>query len=119
MRKIVVLSIALALGGCATSRLTLDTTVSRNALLGVESAYGIALSGERTYKKLCQTHAVTGSCRTIVAQLQAADRTAIQSIHAAVAFVKTYPNVDASNVIGAANTAVYQLQSILTSNGVQ
>lgn len=118
MKKVIVLTLALALGGCATSRLNLSTTVSMNSLLGVEAAYGVALSGERAYKRLCASHAVTGSCRTVVASLQAADRTAIQAIHSARDFIKTYPTVDAFNAISAASAAVGQLQLILTANGV-
>jgi hypothetical protein len=111
-------AIAATLGGCATlPSLSLNTTVSRNTILGIESAYGVALSGERTYKQLCKTHAVTGSCRTVVAQLQAADLKAIGAIRYAITFVKTYPTVDATNVISAAVTAVGDLQTILNSAG--
>jgi hypothetical protein len=87
-------------------------------LLGVESAYGIALSAERTYKQLCRSHAITGSCRTVVVQLQAADQRAIVAIRSAVAFVKTYPTIDATNAIGAATQAVAELQTLLNATGV-
>lgn len=119
MKKVIVLVLGLTLAGCAGSlpALNLKTTVSMNALLSVEAAYGVALSGERTYKRLCATKAITGSCRGIVVQLQAADRTAIQSIHSARDFIKAYPTVDATNFISAASTAVGQLQGILTANG--
>lgn len=109
------------LGGCAKSlpTLNLSTTVSLNTLLGVEAAYGVALQGERTYKKLCQTHSIATTCFTVVKQLQATDRTAIQAIHSARDFIKSYPTVDPTNYISAAITAVHQLQAILTANGVQ
>lgn len=121
MKKLLIpIAFALALAGCAGGlpTLNLQTTVSMNSLLGVEAAYGVALSGERTYKRLCISHAVTGSCRTVVASLQAADRTAIQSIHSARDFIQAYPTIDPTNLISAASTAVGQLQSILTVNGV-
>ena len=120
MRKIfTTICLTVSLAGCAGSlpQLNLRTTVSMNALLSVEAAYGVALTGERTYKKLCATKAITGSCRGIVVRLQAADRTAIQSIHSARDFIKAYPTVDATNFISAASSAVGQLQSILTQNG--
>lgn len=119
MRKLV-LVLSLLLAGCAGTlpSLNLNTTVSRNTLLGIESAYGIALSGERTYKNLCKSKAITGSCKTIVVQLQAADKKAIQAIRDAVRFMEAYPTVDSSNVLQAAQNAVAQLQSILSTNGV-
>jgi hypothetical protein len=121
MRKLLIpIVLALALAGCAGGlpTLNLQTNVSMNGLLSVEAAYGVALSGERTYKQLCISHSVTGSCRTIVVSLQAADRTAIQTIHSARDFIRAYPTVDPTNLISAASTAVGQLQSILTANGV-
>lgn len=120
MKRILAVAVlGLTLIGCSAGpKLNLSTTVSLNALLSVEAAYGVALSGERTYKKLCQSHAVTGSCVTIVASLQAADRTAIQTIHSARDFITAYPTVDATNLISAASTAVGQIQSILNTNGV-
>lgn len=112
--------LSLALAGCAGTlpKLNLSTTVSLNTLLAIESAYGVALSGERTYKRLCQSGAITGSCRTVVAQLQAADIRAVDAIRSAVAFIKSYPTVDATNVIGAATTAIGELQALLNSTGV-
>lgn len=118
--------LSLSLAGCATSSVKLNTTVSLNTLLGAESAYGIALSAERAYKRLplCQTGTVATALnpcaqRSIVVKLQAADRQAISAINAANAFIKTYPTVDASNVISAAESAVGTLQTILSSSGVK
>lgn len=112
--------LALALAGCAGTlpSLQLNTTVSRNTMLAVESAYGVALSGERTYKQLCKTGAITGSCRLVVGQLQAADLRAIEAIRSAVAFIKAYPTIDATNAIAAATAAVAELQTLLNSTGV-
>lgn len=121
MKRIVMpILLALSLAGCAGSlpSLNLNTTVSRNTLVGVMSAYGIALSGERTYKRLCISHAIAyATCSPIVKRLQAADKVAIGAIDAAIDFTATYPTVDATNVIGAANTAVHSLESILGSAG--
>jgi hypothetical protein len=90
-----------------------------------QSAYGIALSGERAYKALplCltgTTATVLNPCaqRSVIVRLQAADRQAISAIRQANTFIKTYPTVDASNVIAAASTAVGSLRNILSSAGV-
>lgn len=110
----------LVLTGCAGKlpSLDLNTTISRNTLLSAESAYGVALSGARTYKALCQSKAVPPSCHDVVARLQAADARVIAAIRNAVAFVRAYPTVDATNVVQAAIAAVGNFQSIVNSTGV-
>ena len=112
-------------GGKLLPKLDLNTSVTLNTMLGMESAYGIALSGERAYKALplCLTGTkatVTNPCaqRSVIVRLQAADRKAISAIQQANAFIKAYPTVDASNVISAARTAVSALQGILSTSGV-
>jgi hypothetical protein len=126
MKKLFAIAlVAIGLAGCATPSVKLNTAVGLNTMLGVESAYGIALSGERAYKALplCLTGTratVTNPCaqRSVIVRLQAADRQAISAIRNANTFIKTYPTVDASNVIAAASSAVGTLQSILSANGV-
>lgn len=127
MKRIIALGVlALALAGCAHPSLNLNNAVTLNTMLSVESAYGIALSGERAYKALplCATGTVatvTNPCakRSVIVRLQAADLKVISAIDQANTFIKNYPTVDASNVIGAASSAVSSLQSILSQNGVQ
>lgn len=123
MRRLLIpILLALALSGCGGKSIfpTLDisTTVSLNTVLGVEAAYGTVLSAERTYKRLCATKAIPDTCRAVVVRLQAADLKAIQAISAAVTFIKNYPTVDASNVIGAAHSAIDQIRAILAPTGV-
>jgi hypothetical protein len=128
MRKLLILAaVGLSLGGCATGpKLNLNSSVSLNTMQSIEAAYGIALSGERAYKALplCKTGTiatVTSPCaqRSVVVHLQAADRKAISAIQQANTFIKTYPTVDATNVISAAATAVDNLKNLLSSTGVQ
>lgn len=127
MKRIVLaITLALSLGACAHPSLNLNNSVTLNTMLSVESAYGVALSGERAYKALplCKTGmtaTVTDPCarRSVIVRLQAADLKVISAISKANTFIKNYPTVDASNVIGAASSAVSSLQSILSENGVQ
>ena len=120
MRKLV-LVLALILGGCATSpSVSLNTAVTLNSMEGVIAAYGTALSAERAYKSLplCLTGTratITNPCaqRSIIVRLQAADLTANRAINRANTYIKTYPTLNASNVISAAVAAVQALQSIL------
>jgi len=119
---------SLLLGGCAKTlpSINLSNTVTLNTMASIEASYGIALSGERAYKSLplCKTGTtatVTNPCakRSIIITLQAADRKAIAAIDRANTFIKTYPTVDATNVLSAASTAVGDLKSLLATNGVQ
>lgn len=132
MRKIILAAaaalVALSLGGCATTlpSINLSNAVTLNTMQSIEATYGIALSGERAYKSLplCKTGTmatVTNPCarRSIIVTLQAADRKAISAIQRANAFIKTYPTVDATNVLSAAAAAVGDLKSLLSTNGVQ
>lgn len=122
MKKLLVIApLALMLGGCPSQlpSLNLGTSVTLNTMLGIESAYGIALSAERSYKELCISKVIPSDCRGIVVRLQAADAKAIQAIKSANAFIKSYPTVDATNVIGAAQSAVQSLQAILAETGAR
>jgi hypothetical protein len=119
--KILVIPLALALSGCASFQLpslNLQGRVGLNSLWAAEGIYGTVLSAENVYKQLPLCHkdnSVTPPCakRSVLVRLQGADRKAIASMKAAVAFVTAYPNVDASNVIGAVTTAVTGIQTVL------
>lgn len=113
-----VMALPLLLPGCPGPSLNISSDVTLNTVLGIESAYGIALAGERTYKRLCINHAVPVTCRVIVVNMQAADRKAIIAMRDAVTFIKTYPTVDASNILGAARNAISDLQNIVSAAGV-
>ena len=123
----VALACTVALGGCAGKLPSLDlsTNVTLNTVQGVQASYGIALSAERTYKSLplCLTGTkatVLNPCaqRSVVERLQEADRKAVSAIRDMVQFVQKYPQVDATNAIQAAATAITNLQNIISQNGV-
>lgn len=120
-RFLIMALVGLSLAGCAgrLPSLNLNTTVTLNTMLGIESAYGIALSAERSYKELCRAKVIPSDCRVVVVRLQQADAKAIQSIKSANNFIKSYPTIDATNVIGAAQSAVSNLQAILSTTGVK
>jgi hypothetical protein len=128
MKKLFAIALlGLSLAGCVGSlpSLNLNNAVTLNTMLSVESAYGIALSGERAYKALplCRTGttiSITNPCarRSVIVRLQAADLQAMSAIENANTFIKAYPTVDASNVIAAASSAVGAIKSILSANGV-
>jgi hypothetical protein len=125
-RLFLVVTLALGLAGCAAMpSLQIGTAVTFNTLEGVEAAYGVALNFERQYKALplCKTGTLPSTSnicarRSIIVRLQAADRQAIVAIAAAANFVRRYPNVDPSNVIGAASSAVAVIQTILSNEAI-
>jgi hypothetical protein len=113
---------ALIVSDCAALKpLNLQSTVSLNALQAAEGAYGTVLTAENVYKQLPLCHldnSVPPPCakRSIIVRLQAADRQALSAVRSAIAFVNKYPTVDPTNVIGAVNAALANIQNIL--NGV-
>lgn len=122
MKKIfLIAALALSLAGCASlPTVKVQSAITLNTMLGVEGAYGSALTAARAYKALplCLTGTKatpTNPCaqRSIVLRLQAADRRAVAALHQANTFIKNYPTVDASNVISAASAAVTAMQSVL------
>lgn len=124
MRKLLIALVALALAGCATIQNPLNIT----RLAQVESTYGIALSAANAYRTLYQVNrckkgqleAYNNVCarRSVVLQLQAADRKAKIALDAARAFVVNNPTVDAGSLIAAAQLAVDAFQKIEADNGV-
>jgi hypothetical protein len=122
-RLAIVLALGISLAGCASLRI--GSAITFNTLEGVEAAYGTVLSFERQYKALplCKTGTlpnVSNICarRSVIKSLQAADRKAITALTAATTFVRNYPSLDASNVIGAAASAVAGIQAILSTEAI-
>ena len=116
MKKLLIgLFAAFTLTACAGSNFDIGTSATRNTLSGIVNAYGIALSGETTYKNLCAKGAIPSSCRAVVVKLQAADAKAITAIEAANNFIKAYPTLNAANVVAAAQQAVASFQNVVAS----
>jgi hypothetical protein len=122
IRRAVALALGcLALAGCSSlPSVSIKTDATLNTMLGVEAAYGSALTAARAYKALplCRTGTkatVTDPCaqRSVVVKLQEADLRAVAAIDQANEFIKAYPTVDASNFIAAARTAVDVISSTL------
>lgn len=127
MRKLfacAVLFVGLALAGCQTvlPSLNLNNAVALNTVYGLENAYGIAVNAANAYKALplCKTGttpSATNICakRSVIVNLQAAVSRARVAVNNVVNFQKTYPTVDITNVISAAQTALYDVQTVLAS----
>lgn len=118
--------LALSLAGCAGKMpsLNLSNSVSLNTTFGLTNAYAIAQQQALAYRSLplCKTGTApspTNICakRSIIVRLQAADFRATAALVAVDRFLKTYPTLDASNVIATAQTAVASYQSITAALG--
>jgi hypothetical protein len=121
MKKLAMI-FALALGACAS----IQNPVSRNQLYGIEASYGLALSGAVAYRSLplCQrdqSSTIYNVCaqRSVILQLQAADRKAQIAIDQANDFVKEYPTLNAAEAIQIAAKAVTAFSQIETSNNIR
>jgi uncharacterized lipoprotein YajG len=127
MRKLIVVAAmlyGLALAGCQTAlpSLNISNAVALNTVYGIENAYGIAVNAANAYKALplCKTGtrpSATNICarRSVIVNLQGAMSRARLAVNNAVAFQKTYPTLDVTNVVAAAQTALSDVQAVLAS----
>jgi uncharacterized lipoprotein YajG len=127
MRKLFALAVTicgLALAGCQTTlpSLNISNAVALNTVYGIENAYGIAVNAANAYKALplCATGtkpSATNICakRSVIVNLQSAMSRARLAVNNAVAFQKTYPTLDVSNVVAAAQAALNDVQAVLVS----
>lgn len=122
MRKLVI-ALPLLLTGCFA---TIQNPINNNDMAIVYSAYGTVLAVANAYKSLPLCHTgmpptVTNICarRSVIVQIQAADRRAIYAINAAQQFINQNPTLSAWTMVSAANSAVAAFQQIETMNGLQ
>jgi uncharacterized lipoprotein YajG len=127
MRKLFALAVmvcGLALAGCQTTlpSLNISNAVALNTVYGIENAYGIAVNAANAYKALplCRTGtrpSAANICakRSVIVNLQGAMSRARLAVNNAVAFQKTYPTLDVTNVVAAAQAALSDVQVVLAS----
>jgi len=127
----------LLLAGCAGNKSVLQGgnsifTEIRNPIstadqAAVEAAYGTVLAAAVNYKRLplCRPRQAGGgfttlcSERSILLQLQAADRKAYAAIVSLRNFRRNYPNINAVSALDAARNAVRDFQNVAFLNGVK
>lgn len=131
-RFLVAACLALSLGACAQlqnavgiATTSVSNPISLNQLAAVESSYAAILSVAVKYRRLplCRTGETEFSgptlCarRSVVVQIQSANRTAHAAILTARNFVRRNPTVDASAVIAAAVDAVSRFRAVVPTTG--
>lgn len=136
MHKIIILALAISLGGCATlpdgTKVFLPTAsianpIKSTSLYDIQATYVIAQAGANAYiqryrdgyrcaKTRLESPSNLCSRRSIVVKLQNADRIASVALGRASAFIRDNPTIDASAVISAAQSAVAAFYDIQKGN---
>jgi hypothetical protein len=121
MRRML-LALPLLLTGCLS---TIQNPVNDNDMAIVYSAYGSTLAVANAYRSLplCRTGSVFSASnlcakRSVIVQLQKADRQARIAMNTAQIFINNNPTLSASSLIGIAQAAVSAFQQIEIANGV-
>ena len=118
------LGLSLALANCTAvlPSVNISNAVALNTVYGVANAYGIAVNAANAYKALplCKTGtrpSATNICakRSVIVNLQGAMGRARLAVNNAVAFQKTYPTLDVTNVVAAAQSTLSDVQAVLAS----
>lgn len=124
LQVIAALVVSLALANCTTvlPSVNISNAVALNTVYGVANAYGIAVNAANAYRALplCATGSrpsATNICakRSVIVNLQSAMSRARLAVNNAVAFQKTYPTLDVTNVVAAAQAALSDVQAVLAS----
>ena len=122
MKKLLIVAIAIWVGACAQ----IKNPITNNQLGGMIDTYGIAQSALIAYRGLprctvSNNFSVTHICykRSVLVQAQLYDASANKAIHQAVSFTQNNPNLDATSVIGAAQTALNIFTAFETANGIK
>lgn len=129
MKKIIIsIFLVLTLSACATfpNPLYTGTSDGRARLASIESSYGIALSVAVAYRqtRLCRKGEVAGyanicAYRSVILELQTADREAQKALTSARVFLRNNPTVDAFQVLSIAQNSVIFFQNVLAAHGIR
>jgi len=124
LQVVAALGLSLMLANCTTvlPSVNISNAVALNTVYGIANAYGIAVNAANAYKALplCKTGtrpSATNICakRSVIVNLQGAMSRARLAVNNAVAFQKTYPTLDVTNVVAAAQAALSDVQAVLAS----
>ena len=129
MKKVLIICLALSLGGCASTLQTIkDDAAAVKAKIvqvvtpqnadTVEAAYGSALAIVVGYRDLCQRKVINKSCWIVIAKMQPYENKAYNAVKAMRKFVNDNPNVDASSIVQIAYNAVTTFKQVQNANGV-
>lgn len=125
MKKIIVVVLALSLGGCAAFNdaigvLTASTTnpVTPTAMYEIENTLVVAASGLVTYKNLCQSKTIPQSCRQVVANIQVYTRQARALLPQLRSFVRNNDQINAIATFNLVKGLISQINALRIANGV-
>ena len=110
------LVLAFAIGGC--SSIGVKNPFDQPTLAKVETAYGAVLAIAVNYRDACAKRLIPPSCRTVVPRLQLYGRATHTAVLNARNFVRNYPNLNAVNVLIAAQQSITDFRNFQVSQGV-
>ena len=133
MKKILVIALALSLGGCATvsevasnistavTAVTVGVTnpVTKKDLYQVENGMIIAFAGLNAYKRVCAAGTIDPSCKDVIRTLQVYTRQLPTLLANTRAFVKSGDQVSARTAYNALTDLYSRFKSIATANNVK
>lgn len=121
--RIVILALALALGGCAqfqaaTSFVTTGVAnpITRTQLYEIENGATVAMAGLNAYKQTCISGAIPDSCKTTIRTIQVYTRQIATLLPTLRNFVKQNDQVNAPIVYNTITNLIAQVKSL---QGVQ
>lgn len=130
MKKLLlVLSLALTLGGCPSMTETLNAVklatvgvadpVTQKDLYNFENGMIVAFSGLNAYKRICVQGAIDPSCKDTIRAMQVYTRQLPPLLIQARAFVKSGDQVSAKLVYGTLLDLYDRFKTIATANNVK
>lgn len=128
-KMMLILPLALALGGCQTVGQLVDSVgnivnpapnvVTKQTLYDFENGMIIAFAGLNAYKKSCIAGAIPPSCRDTVVKLQGYTRQIPAVLSEVRGFVKNNDQVSALQYFAEAKTLLADFEAVATQNGIK
>lgn len=132
MKKLLVLVLALSLGGCVTDNLALnlitavkavtvgvDNPVTKSDLNAFENSMIVAFAGLNAYKKACIRGAADVNCRANVAKVQVYTRKLPAALATTRGFVKSGDQVNAVKAYATAKQLFNDFTADATANNIK
>lgn len=129
MRKVIVLVLALALGGCVTVSDAINTVslvtkshsnpVTKNDLFAAESAVTIVFVGLNTYKRSCVQGLVDTHCKGNIATIQVYTRQLSPLLSQLRGFVKNNDQINAIVVYNQITQLITNVKSLASATGIK
>lgn len=126
--RIIVLALALFLGGCATdsnlqkawtfATVGVENPITREHLYVAENSLILAVAAAQSYKRACAQRLIDDRCRTVVAKLQSYTRPAAKALPRLRVFVRANNQINARVVYTELMGYITDFKSTAAAEGV-